>query len=225
VRLVLAAKKISYQDVQVNLEKRAKWHYLLNGGFVPMLETPDSGDSKPYMIFESKIIMDFLDRRFPEKLLYSQDPFLRAEQDLMIAAFTDIERNLFLALMSRGKDKQAMLTLIKAFDKLEGWLVNSKTGFFGFAIPTGAVSAYPQKKHAKADYSMVDLYGFPHVSRIFYTQGTPLEQKIFKKLMRPAVQRWVTRMLALPEFQDGRTLTPAKGFKLWVDELMTMPVG
>jgi glutathione S-transferase len=71
VRLVLAAKKISYQDVQVNLEKRAKWHYLLNGGFVPMLETPDSGDSKPYMIFESKIIMDFLDRRFPDKLLYS----------------------------------------------------------------------------------------------------------------------------------------------------------
>ena len=79
VRLVLAAKKIEYQDVQVNLERRAKWHYLLNGGFVPMLETPDNGDSKHYMIFESKIIMDFLDRRFPEHPLYSDDPFLRAE--------------------------------------------------------------------------------------------------------------------------------------------------
>ena len=39
VRLVLAAKGVKYQDVQVNLEKRAKWHYLLNNGFVPILET------------------------------------------------------------------------------------------------------------------------------------------------------------------------------------------
>jgi glutathione S-transferase len=40
VRLVLAAKKLEYQSVQINLQKRARWHYILNGGFVPILETP-----------------------------------------------------------------------------------------------------------------------------------------------------------------------------------------
>ena len=87
VRLVLAAKQLPYQDVQINLERRAKWHYLLNQGFVPILETPSFGDSKHYMMFESKIIMDFLDTKYPDAPLYSKDPFHRAEQDLMIHTF------------------------------------------------------------------------------------------------------------------------------------------
>ena len=40
VRLVLSAQGLPYQDVEVNLEKRTRWHYSLNGGFVPILETP-----------------------------------------------------------------------------------------------------------------------------------------------------------------------------------------
>ena len=43
VRLVLAAQGIPYQDVQINLEKRTRWHYSINGGFVPILETPAQG--------------------------------------------------------------------------------------------------------------------------------------------------------------------------------------
>ena len=102
VRLVLAAKQLPYQDVQINLERRAKWHYLLNQGFVPILETPSFGDSKHYMMFESKIIMDFLDTKYPDAPLYSKDPFHRAEQDLMIHTLAEIDRNLFFVLVSRG---------------------------------------------------------------------------------------------------------------------------
>jgi glutathione S-transferase len=36
-RLALAARNIPYQVVQINLERRAKWHYELNQGFVPFL--------------------------------------------------------------------------------------------------------------------------------------------------------------------------------------------
>merc|ERR1712224_297765 len=55
VRLVLAARNIPYQDCQVNLERRAKWHYELNGGFVPILQIP-SGE----VITESYLIMQYL---------------------------------------------------------------------------------------------------------------------------------------------------------------------
>lgn len=99
---------------------------------VPFLETPPKGDSKHYMIFESKIIMDFLEAKFPVSPLYNLDPFYRAEQDLMMHAFTDIERNLMLVLLSRGKHNQSMVDLTKGFEKIEGWLRNSRTGFFGF---------------------------------------------------------------------------------------------
>ena len=40
VRLVLAYKKIEYQSCQVSLERRSKWHYEVNNGFVPFLELP-----------------------------------------------------------------------------------------------------------------------------------------------------------------------------------------
>ena len=57
VRLVLYAKNIPFQDCQINLEKRTKWHYEINGGLVPILELP-SGE----IITESQVIMDFLDK-------------------------------------------------------------------------------------------------------------------------------------------------------------------
>mmetsp|Transcript_31420 Transcript_31420/g.30768 ORF Transcript_31420/g.30768 Transcript_31420/m.30768 type:complete len:88 (+) Transcript_31420:51-314(+) len=55
-RMVLAAKNLQYQGVEVNLERRAKWHYLLNGGFVPIMEIPSG-----LTILESRIIMDYLE--------------------------------------------------------------------------------------------------------------------------------------------------------------------
>ena len=56
-RLVLHAKNIPYQNCQVSLERRSKWHYELNGGFVPFLELPNGK-----IILESNIIMDFVDK-------------------------------------------------------------------------------------------------------------------------------------------------------------------
>ena len=144
----------------------------------------------------------------------------------MISVFATVERNLTPSFLMRGKNKAAMVELAKAFDKLEAWLENSKTGFFGFAIPTGLASASPHATY-DADYSMVDLYGFPHVLRIYYTQCTPLEKKIYKKLFpkNPAIHRWVTLMLKQEKFQDDKTLIPRKTFTYWIEELMTLPVG
>ena len=76
-RLALGAKNLAYQDVQVNLERRAKWHYLLNEGFVPILEVP-TGQT----IFESRIIMDYLEHAYSREgvKLYLDCPEERAQQ-------------------------------------------------------------------------------------------------------------------------------------------------
>jgi glutathione S-transferase len=37
----LSAKKIPYQKVNVDLRNKAKWHLDLNGGLIPVLESPD----------------------------------------------------------------------------------------------------------------------------------------------------------------------------------------
>jgi glutathione S-transferase len=73
VRLVLAAKKIPYQDCQVNLDDRTKWHKEVNGGFVPILEVPPDLDTSKegLVICESLNIMEFLE------MLTGEEPFCR----------------------------------------------------------------------------------------------------------------------------------------------------
>ena len=88
-RLVLAAKGIPYQDCQINLEDRTKWHREMNKGFVPILEVPP-GDGKSdtsSIILESINIMNYLDklnghehffkgRTIQGHALYSPDPLV-----------------------------------------------------------------------------------------------------------------------------------------------------
>ncbi len=83
VRLVLAG--IEYQDCQINLERRTKWHYYLNNGFVPILETPIDNPKfgKHYVIFESRNIMDFLNDQL-DLGLYAKDAFDKAAQNQIL---------------------------------------------------------------------------------------------------------------------------------------------
>ena len=154
--------------------------------------------------------------------------------------FAEIDLNIMVLMFSRGKAKQSVAQLTKALDKIERWLRNSKTGFFGFQIPTNTSRSSPHEQYDWDDnhnagslqqqkapyYSMVDLHAFPSVCRIFYLQGTtmdPLYQHFFAK--SPAVQRWINKMLAQPIFNDGKAFAPRKAFKNWVEELVSAPAG
>lgn len=84
----------------MNLERRAKWHYLLNEGFVPILETPNGSTT----IFESRIIMDYLEHAYNRDgvKLYSDCPEERSLQHLTMKLFDDIANVLYAVIMSHG---------------------------------------------------------------------------------------------------------------------------
>jgi len=126
-RLALCAKNLLWQDVQVNLERRTKWHYLLNEGFVPILETP-SGKT----IFESRIIMDYLEEAYRScgVRLYSDDVEERVQQWLLMKVFDDVASVLFEVIMSHGQSQPGLAKLHKAFGKLEDLLSDSNTPYF-----------------------------------------------------------------------------------------------
>lgn len=118
VRLVLA--NTPYQDCQINLEFRTKWHYFLNNGFVPILETPKDNPlfGRCYVILESKDIMNFLNEHLKLNL-YSADAFLKAEQ-VHLMNLVDKVPILFLHLgLSKGTSDKTVTEMIAIFEKLE----------------------------------------------------------------------------------------------------------
>ena len=61
VRLTLGAKRVKYQNAEMDLFEKKPWHLAVNGGFVPIIELPDGT-----LINETKIIMEFIEESYPD---------------------------------------------------------------------------------------------------------------------------------------------------------------
>lgn len=88
VRLVLQAKGLKYQAVNINLKNKPEWYSEVNAqGKVPAL---DDGDQ---IIIESLDICNYLDEKYPTPALYSAEPeTAQKEKDLItkISAVTGL---------------------------------------------------------------------------------------------------------------------------------------
>jgi hypothetical protein len=73
-----------YDVVNINLQEKPEWYFLKNPlGKVPTLET-ESGDC----IYESLIVADYLDEKYPQTPLHSRDPMQKAKDRILIERFT-----------------------------------------------------------------------------------------------------------------------------------------
>ncbi|XP_074763782.1 glutathione S-transferase omega-1-like isoform X3 [Athene noctua] len=85
-RLVLRAKGISHEIININLKNKPDWFFEKNPfGMVPVLET-----SKGQLIYESPITCEYLDEAFPGKKLMPSDPYERAFQKMLLEHFSKI---------------------------------------------------------------------------------------------------------------------------------------
>ena len=119
---------------------------------------------------------------------------------------------LYPTLLSRGKLQEYQINLEKILDYLNMQLELSETDFF----------------LSKAKYSMVDLYIFPFVSRLFYLKDSALHDVYTRYRFEDRwiyLYRWFNAIRARPELNDGKAIIPERGFKLWLEELAPMPLG
>ncbi|XP_009873400.1 PREDICTED: glutathione S-transferase omega-1 isoform X2 [Apaloderma vittatum] len=85
-RLVLRAKGISHEVININLKNKPDWFFEKSPfGVVPVLET-----SKGQLIYESPIICEYLEEAFPGKKLMPSDPYERAFQKMLLEHFSKI---------------------------------------------------------------------------------------------------------------------------------------
>uniref|UniRef100_A0A8D0KRL1 Glutathione S-transferase omega n=1 Tax=Strix occidentalis caurina TaxID=311401 RepID=A0A8D0KRL1_STROC len=120
-RLVLRAKGISHEIININLKNKPDWFFEKNPfGLVPVLET-----SKGQLIYESPITCEYLDEAFPGKKLMPSDPYERAFQKMLLEQFSKV---------LNGQDATALKAEIaEKFGKLEevGILSKRNTVFYG----------------------------------------------------------------------------------------------
>lgn len=102
-RLVIAAKKIQNEVVNINLNNRPAWYYQKNPmGKVPTLELENGN-----LIYESLVTADYLDEVYPNNPLNSSDPLKKAQDRMLIELFGVKVGSCMVKLYSANREDEA----------------------------------------------------------------------------------------------------------------------
>lgn len=131
IHLVLAAKQIPYHTINVNLTEKPQWITKYSPlGKVPALGlTNETGT--PY-IYESLVVADYLDEKFPQAPLYPKDPLQKTLDRLWVEQFNDVIKVYYQILFGKDALTAELLTPIAdGLYKFEEELQRRGTVFFG----------------------------------------------------------------------------------------------
>ena len=131
VRIVLAAKDIEYEAIEIDLSDRPAWIYEKNStGRVPVVE------EDAWVLPESAVIMEYLEERYPEPALLAADPADRALARLWIFRHDDFTKPYYA--LRRG-DEGAVEGFAEQLGRLEAvlaarpWLAGGEYGLADIA--------------------------------------------------------------------------------------------
>ncbi|XP_043911476.1 glutathione S-transferase omega-1-like [Protopterus annectens] len=129
-RIVLAAKRIKHEVININLKDKPDWFLKKNPfGVVPVLETPAG-----QILYESPITSDYLDEVYPGRKLIPSDPYEKAKQRIFLEHFSKAQAYVFRipSAKQKGEDTSALeaefTEKLKVVDQI---LVDENRSFFG----------------------------------------------------------------------------------------------
>lgn len=145
IHIILEAKSIPHHVINVNLKEKPEWLTELSPmGKVPALGLPNEPGT-PY-IYESLIIADYLDEKYPEISLYPTDPLAKALDRLLIQRFDGISPHIIKIIAIGGANEEALNNIFNILDTFETELMNRETPYFGGNRPN------------MVDYMILPLY-------------------------------------------------------------------
>nr|XP_021495906.1 glutathione S-transferase omega-2 [Meriones unguiculatus] len=129
-RLVLKAKGIRHEVVNINLKNKPEWYYTKHPfGQIPVLE-----NSQCQLIYESVIACEYLDDVYPGRKLFPYDPYERARQKMLLELFCKVPHLTKECLVSTrcGRECSDLKVILRQeFCNLEEILEYQNTPFFG----------------------------------------------------------------------------------------------
>ncbi|XP_066457119.1 glutathione S-transferase omega-1-like isoform X2 [Eleutherodactylus coqui] len=179
--LVLAAKGIKHEVVNINLKSKPDWFFEKSPlGLVPSLETPDGK-----IIHDSPIICDYLDEAYPGNKLTPADPYEKAEEKMLLEHFSTVISTLYKIFFAK-KDNQNTTEVKEQFfeklKKLEEDLTKKNTPYFG-----------------GQSVSMVDYMMWPWFERVNVFDVLEFLEKT------PRINAWYKLMLQDPAVKETYT--------------------
>ena len=103
VRIVLAEKDLPYDAVEIDLDDRPAWLYDKN----PLGRVPIYEEDEGLVLPESRVIVEYLEERFPEPALWPPDPAERALGRLWLERFDDLLGDAYYAVR-RGEPREVL---------------------------------------------------------------------------------------------------------------------
>jgi len=103
VRIVLAEKGLGYDAVEIDLDDRPAWLYEKN----PLGRVPVYEEDEGLVLPESRVIMEYLEERYPDPALWPDDPAERALGRLWLERFEDRLGGAYYAVR-RGEPREIL---------------------------------------------------------------------------------------------------------------------
>jgi glutathione S-transferase len=180
VRILLAEKGIEHEPVVIDLDDRPAWLYEKNPlGKVPVLE------EGAFVLPESRVIMEYLEERYPDPPLLPAEPAGRALVRLAFERFDELSGP-YYAVAFRGQPPQALEAALASLD----------------------ASLSDRSYLAGARFGLADIAYVPWVLRAPIRAGVDLDG-------HPNLRAWMDRLAERPsiaaEVQVAReTVPPAR---------------
>lgn len=174
--LMLKAKGIDHEVVNVNLRKRPEWyHEVLPAGTVPVLYQDDK------VISGSMPIMEYLEEAYPEPALMPRDPYLKALDRSFLDSALACASMIGGISMKIGSKEEHWGKFLKKIELFEKELAKRKTTYFSGGQP-----------------GLVDLALWPSIAGGRAVSVVYPELKMPSPTEFPLFSRWVDNMRENP---------------------------
>lgn len=173
VRIGLGIKKLDFEYVAIDLANKPEWYdRVLPSGKVPLLEDDSA------RVWESLIILEYLEDSYPEPALYPESAAARARARLAVDRFSNSVIPLFYKLLRTQDPASQQQTREALVESLGEWELPDP--FFGGERP-----------------GMVDLALYPWFDRWCVL-------RLYRELDSPGANwdAWSSRMSGLPEVRE-----------------------
>lgn len=128
--LVLAAKKVPFHVIYINLTEKPEWLTKVSAlGKVPALEIVSAKNNTT--LIESLVICEYLDEKYPGNPLYPKDPLKKALDKILIERFSAVTTAMYKIFVD-GPEKNpgALSEISNGLDIYEKELTERGTAFF-----------------------------------------------------------------------------------------------